>query len=65
MIRIDSLPRTETKICSATSFSVKSSVTPTAVRSAAPQLGEHNHEVFERLGRSAEQIAQWKREGVV
>jgi crotonobetainyl-CoA:carnitine CoA-transferase CaiB-like acyl-CoA transferase len=40
-----------------------SSFTPKA--GIAPELGEHNHEILDRLGYSAVEIAQLKKEGVI
>jgi hypothetical protein len=37
-----------------------------AVTSAAPRLGEHNHEVFvEELGHTADELAAWRDDGLV
>lgn len=39
--------------------------TPGAIQHAGPRLGEHNAEVYERLGVDAERLALLQREGVV
>jgi crotonobetainyl-CoA:carnitine CoA-transferase CaiB-like acyl-CoA transferase len=44
---------------------IKLSNTAGSLRTVAPQLGEHNEEIFTRMGHSAEQIAQWKKDGVL
>jgi crotonobetainyl-CoA:carnitine CoA-transferase CaiB-like acyl-CoA transferase len=44
----------------------KLSAAPWQIRSSAPQLGEHNAQIYgERLGLSAERIEQLRREGVI
>jgi crotonobetainyl-CoA:carnitine CoA-transferase CaiB-like acyl-CoA transferase len=44
---------------------VKLSRTPWAVRSAAPELGEHSEEVLAEYGIGAEEIASLREAGVV
>ena len=44
---------------------IKLSDTAGSLRTVSPQLGEHNEEILSGLGYSSEQIAQWKREGVL
>ena len=45
-------------------FPVKFSGTPGRITSPPPSLGQHTHEVLERLGYSASQIAEMARNGV-
>jgi CoA:oxalate CoA-transferase len=44
----------------------KFSATPWQIRSPAPQLGEHNAQIYsERLGLSAEKMEQLRRDGII
>ena len=43
----------------------KFSETPGAIRHRAPELGEHNEEIYGALGISAEEIAALKDEGII
>jgi formyl-CoA transferase len=45
---------------------LKFSDTKTSIRTPAPLLGQHSEEVYkELLGLSAEQVAQYKQDGVI
>lgn len=46
-------------------FPLKLSEAPTAMRLAAPRLGEHTQDVLSDLGYAAEQIQQFRRDGVL
>ncbi|MBI2462237.1 MAG: CoA transferase [Candidatus Rokubacteria bacterium] len=46
-------------------FPVRLSATPARITSPPPGLGEHSEEVLEGLGYSAEEIAGFRREGVI
>jgi len=39
--------------------------TPGRLRHAAPAIGQHNHEVFTRIGYSAERIAALVEKGII
>ncbi|MCK8602470.1 CaiB/BaiF CoA transferase family protein [Desulfoferrobacter suflitae] len=43
----------------------KFSLTPGAIRSHAPELGEHTQAVLTEAGYSADQIAQWRADGTI
>lgn len=44
---------------------VKLSDTPAVLRAIPPTVGQHNDEILRRLGRTSEQIAELKRQGII
>ena len=60
------IPEQISKELKLTGSHLKLSGTPASIRTPAPELGQHNNEIYgSMLGYTAEQVAELKREGVL
>ncbi|MBU8919328.1 CoA transferase [Bacillus sp. FJAT-29953] len=58
-------PELESKTIRHIDVPIRLSSTPGRVKNSAPGIGEHNEEVFLELGYSNEDIAGWKKQGIM